>query len=112
MSCVPCANRYKSNCVLIALSPDLDSVLMTLHQKINNNLWYTFGLELGVPVKLLESLKRYPQNECMVEVVDYWLRNHPNKPTWSELENAIKECCVVVNEGKIQLGNARTWLHL
>ena len=64
-------------------SLDLDSVLTTLRHKMNNKLWYTFGLELGVPVKLLESLKRHPENECMVEVVDYWLRNHANKPTWS-----------------------------
>ena len=70
---------------------------------MNDKLWYTFGLELGVPVKLLQSLKRYPANECMVEVVDYWLRNHhcDSKPTWCELENAVKECYVTVNEGKI-----------
>ena len=64
-----------------------------MHQNMDNKLWYTFGLELGVPVNILESLIRYLENECMVEVVDYWLRNHPiNKPTWSELENATKKC--------------------
>ena len=72
-------------------SLDLDSVLMRLQQSVNYKLWYTFGLELGVPVNILENLIRYPENECMVEITDYWLRNHPDKPTWSEIENAIKK---------------------
>ena len=76
---------------------------------MNYKLWYTFGLELGVPVKLLHSLTRYPESECMVEVVDYWLRNHHAKPTWSELENAIEECYVTINEGMFQKSTLQCW---
>ena len=58
---------------------------------MNIKLWYQFGLKIGVPSEYLDQLKTYPENEleCMIEVADHWLRNHPNKPTWQEVEDAM-----------------------
>ena len=50
--------------------------------------WYSFGLAIGVPKQFLEQLRGHPDYDCLVEVFDYWLRNHPGKPTWKEIVNA------------------------
>ena len=41
----------------------------------------------------MESLKGYPDEECMVEMLDYWLRHHPDhdQPTWKEIADAIED---------------------
>ena len=52
-------------------------------------LWYNFGLEIGVPQDFLDKLKSFPETECLIEVADYWLRNHPDMPTWSEIEDRV-----------------------
>lgn len=72
-------------------SLDLDSLLLKIHEKIDTKLWYHFGLELGVPAGFLEGLQGHlDHNECMIEVADYWLQNHPNKPTWNEVDNSLR----------------------
>lgn len=48
-------------------------------------------MELGVPVNFLETLIGYPDDDCLVEVLDNWLRNHPDKPTWDEIEKALRK---------------------
>lgn len=53
--------------------------------------WYWLGLAMEVPKTFLEQLKECPENQCLVEVLDYWLRNHPDKPTWQEIANAQKK---------------------
>ena len=73
-------------------SLDLDSLLLKIRGKISVKLWYQFGLELGVPPDFLEGLQGYPDhNECMIEVADYWLRNHPDKPTWNKVEDSLRK---------------------
>ena len=54
-------------------------------------IWHEFGLDIGVPLDFLEQLKGYPDNECLIEVADHWLRNHPDNPTWDEVENVVKK---------------------
>ena len=66
-------------------------MLLKIHEKIDVNLWYQFGLELGVPADFLEGLRRYPDHVCMTEVADYWLRNHRDKPTWNKVENSLRK---------------------
>lgn len=75
---------------------DLDSLLLKVRHDMNTKLWYQFGQKIGVPTDFLEQLKAYPDNECMIEVADHWLRNHPEKPTWQEVEDAM------TNVGHIQ----------
>ena len=69
---------------------DLDSVLMKLNGRVNTE-WYEFGVAIGLPTDFLDSLKSYPRVERMVELVDYWLKNHPDQPTWKEIADALEE---------------------
>ena len=69
---------------------DLDSVLTRLNGQVKAE-WYQFGVAIGLPIEFLESLKSYHHVECMVELVDYWLNNHPDQPTWKEIADALEE---------------------
>lgn len=66
---------------------DVSSLLHALQGQISSK-WYSFGLAIGVPKQILNQLKHYSDEECLVEVLDYWLRNHPGKPTWNEVMEA------------------------
>lgn len=71
-------------------SLDLDSLLIKLHGRVDTE-WYAFGTAIGIPAEFLDSLKGYPDRECMVEMLDYWLRHHPDQPTWKEIADAIED---------------------
>ena len=58
---------------------------------MNTQLWYQFGLILGVPKDFLDKLKGYPEEDCIVELTDYWLRNHPDQPTWQEVADVVEK---------------------
>ena len=66
---------------------DLNSLLHTLQRQISSK-WYSFGLALGVPKEMLNQLKDYSDEECLVEVLDYWLKHHQTSPTWKEVMEA------------------------
>ena len=70
---------------------NLDSLLIKLPGKVNTRLWYHIGLVIGVPKDFLENIKGYPEEECMIEMADYWLRNHPDQPTWQEVADAVEK---------------------
>lgn len=61
-----------------------------LHEQSENlsSQWFSFGLAIGVPQQFLEKLEGYPKNECLVEVLDYWLKNHYGQPSWREIFDA------------------------
>ena len=69
---------------------DLNGLLPALRGQISSK-WYSFGLAIGVPKQILNQLKYYPDEECLVEVLDYWLRHHPGKPTWKEIMEAKRK---------------------
>lgn len=75
----------------LELPPDLNCLMLTLKGSTVSLKWYSFGLALGVPKDFLENLKEHPDNNnCLVEVLDYWLRNHSSQPTWKEVMDAQK----------------------
>ena len=39
---------------------------------------------------VLEGFNLYSEDGCLVEVLDYWLKHHPGKPTWQEVTDAQK----------------------
>ena len=69
---------------------DLESLLSKLNGKIKSQ-WYHFGLAIGVPNQTLDQLYNYSEDDCLVEVLDYWLKNHPDQPTWKELADAVAD---------------------
>ena len=66
---------------------DLNNLVHTLRGQVSSQ-WYSFGLALGAPKEILNQLKHHSDEECLVEVLDYWLRHHPGKPTWQEAMEA------------------------
>lgn len=69
---------------------DLESLLTKLRGRIKCQ-WYHFGLTIGVPDNILDQLRDYSEDDCLVEVLDYWLKNHPDQPTWKELADAVAD---------------------
>ena len=77
-------------------------MLNELRNKLDYHLWYQFGIELGVQKLFLDSIKSCPNYECMIELVDYWLRNHPGQPTWNEIKAALDKMTEYKNKSKIR----------
>ena len=55
--------------------------------------WYQLGLAIEIPKDTLDKYSEYSPSECIVEVLDYWLRNQPNHqiPTWRDVANILEE---------------------
>lgn len=66
--------------------------------------WYSLGLVLQVPVVILEEIRsQYPDDEnCLREVLKFWLKRADPTPTWSALAKALgsKE----VRENRLAMG--------
>ena len=69
---------------------NLNSLLHMLQGQMTSK-WYLFGLALGVPKMILDQLTDYSEEDSLVEVLDYWLTHHPQKPTWQEITDAQKK---------------------
>ena len=37
--------------------------------------WYQFGLALGLTMDVLEEFNHYSEDDCLVEVLDYWIKH-------------------------------------
>ena len=58
------------------------------------NLWYIFGIRLGVKKSKLDQIfANYgsgpsPSGRCFIETISYWENNHENV-TWSSIVDAL-----------------------
>ena len=68
----------------------MDSLLIQIRSQVTP-YWYQFGIAVGIDKEVLEKYSRYPSEECIVEVLDYWLKNHHSKPTWKNVAEALKD---------------------
>ena len=48
------------------------------------------------------SLLSYPSDQCLIEMLDYWLRYHPGQPKRIEVAKALKEMKLYHLAGKAQ----------
>ena len=72
---------------------NLDCLLIQLRSQVTSK-WHQFGLAVGISKEILDQYANYPPGECIVEVLDYWLRNHRTtgtKPTWGDVAKALRE---------------------
>ena len=69
---------------------NLDLLLIVLKIELTPR-WYEFGLVVGVPKDVLDSYLGYPSDQCLIELLDYWLRHHPGQLTWKEVAQALRE---------------------
>ena len=52
--------------------------------------WSQFGIVIGMEKATLEKYSKYPPEQCLIEVLDYWVRIH-NQPTWRGVSDVLKE---------------------
>ena len=72
---------------------NLDNLLIQLRSHMTP-MWKEFGLVVGIPEEVLDRYSSYPPEECLVEVLDYWLRmchTVGNKLTWRDVAKILKE---------------------
>ena len=69
---------------------NLDSLLIQLQSKITSK-WYEFGEAIGIGKEILNKYMQCPPEQSIIEVCDYWLRNHTGQPTWKEVATALKQ---------------------
>lgn len=70
----------------------LNNLLVKLQGRVSSN-WYNFGLAIGIPHAILEQLKDYSDKDALVEVLDYWLKNHLSRsgqPSWQDVAIALR----------------------
>ena len=89
-------HAYNIMCTLLSQLDDLvdlDSLLIQLRSQVTPK-WKEFGLVLGIATEVLDKYSSYSPEECIVEMLDYWLRYHHTyrtKPTWRDIAKALKE---------------------
>ena len=69
---------------------NLDSLLVRIRTQVTPN-WYEFGLAVGVAEEVLNSYSGYPPEECIVEMLDHWLRNNDAKSTWNDVADGLRK---------------------
>ena len=53
--------------------------------------WYQFGEVVGIEKEVLDYFaSKCPPDECIVEILDFWLRNHKEQVTWKDVARALK----------------------
>ena len=64
---------------------------MNLFKEELTSRWYECGLIIGVPKEVMDIYLGYPSDQCLIEVLDYWLRHHHGQLTWREVAQVLKE---------------------
>ena len=65
---------------------NLDTLLIQVRSQLTPK-WYEFGLAVGISKEILDKYLGHPPEECVVEVLDNWLRT--SKPTWKDVAKAL-----------------------
>ena len=69
----------------------LNTLLIKLEGRVSSQ-WYKFGLGIGIPEEILEQLKDYSDKDALIEILDYWLKNHSSgQPTWEDVATALEQ---------------------
>ena len=74
-----------------SLCVNLDTLLIQLRQQVTAK-WYQFGVRAGIHRDVLDNFaKQCSPNDCIIEMLDYWLRNSKQPPTWKDVARILKE---------------------
>ena len=65
---------------------NLDTLLIQLRSQVTPK-WYEFGQAVGINNTILDRCLGYPPEECVVEVLDNWLRT--SKRTWKDVAKGL-----------------------
>ena len=67
----------------------MDSLLIQIRHQVTPK-WYQFGLAVGINKETLDEFSYFPPEECIVEMLDLWLRKSERAVTWRDVANALK----------------------
>ena len=88
---------YNNYCLLYfailddSLIVNLDNLLIQLRSQVTAK-WYQFGERAGIQRSVLDNFtKQCSPNDCIMEMLDYWLRNSKQAPTWKDVARILKE---------------------
>ena len=71
-------------------SCNLDNLLIQLRSEVTP-YWCQFGTVIGMDKATLEEYSKYPPEQCLIEVIDFWVRIQDNQPTWRAVADVLKE---------------------
>ena len=69
---------------------DLDTLLIQIRDQVTPR-WYQFGIAVGINGETLDQLSSFTPEECIVEMLDLWLRTNETAVTWRDVANALKD---------------------
>ena len=81
---------------------DILNRIYTTHSK-----WYYIGLQLKIPVYILDGIKSEPTSVHLDKMIRYWLAQTDPRPTWRALANALRKS--TVGEGCLAEEIERQW---
>jgi hypothetical protein len=74
-----------------SLSVNLDNLLIQLKPQVGPK-WYKFGVAAGIEKDVLDKFaEQCSPDDCIVEVLDYWLRKSNKLHTWSDVAKILKD---------------------
>ena len=70
---------------------NLDSLLIQLKPQVSSK-WYQFGIAAGIEREVLDKFtQQCSPEDCIIEMLDYWLRKQTTLPTWKDVAKILKE---------------------
>ena len=73
------------------LELNLDGLLIQLQPQVAQK-WYEFGEAAGIPKGVLNNYAKHcSPNDCIVETLDYWLRNCKEQQTWRDVAQVLRK---------------------
>lgn len=63
---------------------------MQIRQQVTPK-WYQFGLAVAINKETLDEFSNFPAEECIVEMLDLWLRTSERAITWRDVADALKQ---------------------
>ena len=71
-----------------SLPLDLNNLLDQIGKEVASE-WYQLGIAVGISEEMLDECSNRSPQEAIVEVLDYWIRNH--KPSWEDVAETLNE---------------------
>ena len=82
-----CTHTLPDNSVEVTL----ERMLFLLREKVSSK-WRDFGDAVGIDEVVLESIAKTTfSHNCIVEVLDYWLKYSDEKLTWKDVADALRD---------------------
>ena len=69
---------------------NLDNLLIQIRDQVTPK-WYQFGLAVGINKETLDEFSNFTPEECIIEILDLWLRTNETTVTWRDVADALKE---------------------